>query len=149
MADIAGRLGRHPVIGLDTCVFIYHFEAHPAYLALTQPLFEGIQGGRWQAVTSRLTITELTVRPYQLGREPVAREYEALLVHFPNLAIVDITRDVARRTAQLRGLFHLRPADALQVAGALVHGATAFVTNDRALARLGSALEILVLDDLL
>lgn len=149
MGDIAGRLRQHSVIGLDTCVFIYHFEAHPRYLPLTQALLEGVQEGRWRAIASVLTVMELTVRPWQLGQPAVAREYEALLAHMPNLAITDVTRDVARQAAQFRAAFRLRPADALQVANAKVHGATAFVTNDRALEHLDPALQVVLLDDLL
>jgi predicted nucleic acid-binding protein len=40
------------------------------------------------------------------------------------------------------------PADALQVATALHHGATAWVTNDRGLERLASRLDVVILDDL-
>jgi len=148
VAPIAERLKKHSVIGLDTCIFIYHFEAHPRYLPLTQGLLEGIQSGRWQAVTSTLTLMEVAVRPWQLAQAAVAHEYQALLVHFPNLAVADVTRDVAGRAAQLRALYHLRPADALQIATALMQDATAFVTNDLALARLSPTLDVVVLDDL-
>ena len=106
MERIAGlveeRLARHTVVGLDTSIFIYHLEAHPRYLRLTQALLAGIQAGRQRAVTSTVTIMELTVRPWQVDRPAVAREYEALLVHFPNLTLADVTRDVARQAAQLR-----------------------------------------------
>ncbi|MGQ9804263.1 MAG: type II toxin-antitoxin system VapC family toxin [Anaerolineae bacterium] len=146
--DLAGRLAGHPVLGLDTSVFIYHLEAHPRYLPLTMILLAGVQAGQWRAVTSTVTLMELTVRPWQLGRAAVAREYEALLVHFPHLTVADVTRDVARRAAQLRAIYSLRPADALQVATALVHGATVFVTNDRSLARLSPVLDVVLLDDL-
>lgn len=146
--DLAGRLAGHTVLGLDTSVFIYHLEAHPRYLPLTMILLAGVQAGQWRAVTSTVTLMELTVRPWQLGRAAVAREYEALLVHFPHLTVADVTRDVARRAAQLRVIYSLRPADALQVATALVHGATVFVTNDRSLARLSPVLDVVLLDDL-
>lgn len=146
--DLGGRLASHTILGLDTSVFIYHLEAHPRYLHLTQALLNGVQAGRWVAVTSTVTIMELTVRPWQLGRPAVAREYEALLAHFPHLTLADVTRDVARRAAQLRAEYSLRPADALQVATGLLHGATAFVTNDRFLARLAPLLDIVILDDL-
>jgi predicted nucleic acid-binding protein len=98
-------------------------------------------------VTSTVTVMELTVRPWQLDRPAVAREYEALLAHFPHLTLVDVTREVARRAAQLRARHRLRPADALQAATALVAGATAFVTNDRSLARLSPALDVVLLDE--
>jgi len=141
------RLAGHAVIGLDTAIFIYHLEAHPRYRPLTQELLAGIQSGRQTAITSTVTVMELTVRPWQVGRPAVAREYEVLLVHFSHLTLADVTRDVARRAAQLRARYRLRPADALQVATALVHGATAFVTNDRRLTRLRPLLDIIILDD--
>jgi len=78
----------------------------------------------------------------------VAREYEVLLAHFPHLSLMDVTRDVARRAAQLRAEYRLRPAGALQNGTALVHGATAFVSNDRALLRLTPTLDVVILDDL-
>jgi predicted nucleic acid-binding protein len=115
MERLSGRLAGHAVIGLDTNIFIYHLEAHPRYQPLTQELLAGIQAGRQTAITSTVTVMELTVRPWQLGRPAVAREYEALLAHFPHLTLADVTRDVARRAAQLRARYRLRPADALQM----------------------------------
>ncbi len=147
--DLVERLATHTTVGLDTSVFIYHVEANPRHLPLTQALFAGVQEGRWTAVTSTITLMELTVRPWQLARPAVAREYEVLLVHFPHLTLLDVTRDVARRAAQLRAEYRLRPADALQIATALVHGATAFVSNDLSLRRLTPKLDIVLLDDLI
>jgi predicted nucleic acid-binding protein len=147
MGQLGERLATHATIGLDTSVFIYHLEAHPVYLPLTQELLAGVEAGRWAAVTSTMTIMELTVRPWQLNRPAVARSCEALLANFPNLILEDVTRDVARRAAQLRVRYRARPADALQVVTALIHNATAFVTNDRSLTRLSPALDIVILDD--
>jgi len=147
MERLREQLAGHAVIGLDTSIFIYHLAAHPRYQPLTQELLAGIQVGRQTAITSTVTVMELTVRPWQIGRPAVGREYETLLVHFPHLTLADVTRDVARRAAQLRARHRLRPADALQVATALVHGATAFVTNDRRLRRLKPVLDIIILDD--
>ena len=147
MGQLNERLADHEVIGLDTSVFIYHFEAHPRYQPLTRVLLGAVQAGRRVAVTSTVTVMELTVRPWQLERPGVAREYELLLVHFPHLVLADVTRAVARQAAQLRARYRIRPADALHVASALLHGATAFVTNDRKLARLAPVLDVIILDD--
>jgi predicted nucleic acid-binding protein len=145
---ISKRLADHTVIGLDTSVFIYHLEAHPRYRPLTQEVLAGVQAGDWTAVTSTVTVMELTVRPWRLGQAAVAREYETLLAHFPNLRLAEVTRDVARRAAQLRGRYRVRPADALQVATALLLGATAWVTNRHRLARLDPMLDVVILDDI-
>ena len=147
MEDLRERLAGHGAVCLDTCVFVYHLEGHPRYQPLTHALLAGVESGRYAAITSAVTVMELTVPPWRLDRPAVARQYEALLVHFPNLTLLDVTRDVARRAAQLRARYDIRPADALQVATALVHEATAFVTNDRRLERLESLLDIIVLDD--
>jgi len=141
------QLAGHTVVGLDTSVFICHLEAHPRYQPLTRELLVGVQTGGQEAITSVVTVMELTVHPWRLGRAAVAREYEALLVHFPNLTLADVTRDAARQAAQLRARYNVRPADALQVATTLVHGATGFVTNDQRLTRLSSELDVIVLQD--
>jgi len=90
---------------------------------------------------------ELTVRPWQRNESALADQYEITLTTFPNLALVDVTRDVARQAARLRADYRLGAADALQVGTALFHRATAFVTNDRRLTRLVPLLDIVVLDD--
>ena len=147
MAGFGERLAGHAVVGLDTSILFYHLQAHPRYQPLTRELLLGVQAGQPKAIVSAVTVMELTVHPWRLGQASVAREYEALLVHFPNLILADVTRDTARRAAQLRARYDVRPADALHVATALVHGATAFVTNDQRLARLSPELEVIVLDD--
>jgi predicted nucleic acid-binding protein len=134
-------------VGIDTLIFIYHLEGHPTYLPITQALLASIEAGMKKAVTSTVTIMEITVRPLQLGRPEIAIKYEALLANFPNLTLVDIDRDVARRAAHLRAEYNLRSADALQVAACQVGGAQVFVTNDRRLAQLKAEIEIVVLND--
>jgi len=147
MEGLAEKLANYPVIGLDTTVFIYHLEAHPVFSPLTQEILSGVEQGSWSAVTSTITLMEINVHPFKLNRSDIARKYEVLLVNFPNLAIVDIDRDIARRAAQLRAEFRIHPADALQVAAGLVHKVGAFVTNDRQLERLRSLIDIIILED--
>lgn len=141
------RLNEHRQIGLDTAIFIYHFEQNPRYFALTQALLSGIEAGRWEAVTSTVTVMEIAVRPWQLDRPEVAQAYEDALTHFPNLTVHNVNREVAQQAARLRARYRLHPADALQIATAIVHQATAFVTNDRQLSRLAPELAIVLLDD--
>lgn len=146
MADLAATLRRRERVGLDTPVFIYHVEgtlrfAEPAGVALDE-----LARGAFAGVTSVLTLMEVAVKPLQVGRPEVAEAYEVLLAHFPNLAVAAIDRSTARRAAELRATHRLRPADALQVATCLEHGATAFLTNDRDLRRV-SELQVLLLED--
>lgn len=93
-----------------------------------------------------LTLMEIAVKPLRLGRPDVAEEYEALLVSFPNLFIADLDRATMRVAADLRANHRLRPADAVQVAACIRRGATAFVTNDAGLRRVGE-IQVLLLED--
>lgn len=147
MATLLQQLTGHQIIGLDTSLFIYQFEQHPRYQLLANQILQQVESGQLQALFSVVGLMEITVRPWKLGKEGVARKYEALLANFPHLTIVDVTRPVARQAARIRGKYHLRPADALHVASALTGGATAFVTNDRHLGRLDGEVNVYVLDD--
>ncbi|MEA3350755.1 MAG: PIN domain-containing protein [Chloroflexota bacterium] len=146
MGAIESALSDHAIIGLDTSIFIYQFEAHPRYLPITTALLNGIQAGEWSAIISVITLMEINVHPWRLKRPKVARTYETLLVNFPNLQIVDVNRDVARKAAQIRAAFNLRPADSLHIATAIVGEATAWVSNDKQHRRLADKLDILILD---
>ncbi len=148
MDEFISRLAVHAVIALDTSVFIYHFELHARYMALARAALDHIQSGRSRGVTSVITLMELTVHPWRQQRPAVAREYETLLINFPHLLIADVDREIARRAAQLRAIYSIRPADALHIGTALSHNATAFLTNDTQLQRTqGLPLDIIVLEN--
>jgi predicted nucleic acid-binding protein len=147
MGKLVERLSGIPVVGLDTAIFIYHFEENATYAHLTRELFTSIEQGEHRAVTSTITLMEIAVRPFALGRSDVARKYEALLVKFPNLDVVDLDRDVIRLAAQLRAHYRVRPPDALQVSASLLNGAAVFMTNDRSLKRLQEKIDVIILDD--
>ena len=147
MGKLAEHLTGHTRIGLDTCVLIYHIERHPVYFPVTQPLLTDIESGHFAAIASILTLMEITVRPWQSQRSDIVQDYEEILTHFPNLTLVDVTRDIAGQAAYLRAQYHLRPADALHIATALVYGATAFVTNDRQLVQLREKVQVILLED--
>jgi len=145
--EFSKRLAKAKVIGLDTSIFVYFLENNKNYAPLAQITLKGIENGKWQGVTSTITLMEITVRPWQLGNESAAREYEAVLVHFPNLTIVDVDRDVARTAAQLRAKYKVSPPDALQVSASVSFGANAFLTNDKRLAKLEDVIDVIVMDD--
>jgi len=149
VVDIGRRLNGHTLVGVDTSIWIYHLEDNPRYSSLTTEILNAVETGRPRAVISVVTITELTVQPYRLNKFNIAADYEALLTHFPNAQVHDVTAAIARRAAQLRGVYSLRTADALLVATSLVVGATAWITNDRGLRRLAPLIDIVLLDDLL
>jgi len=148
VVDLRATLQRHRTIGFDTSTFIYQLEVSPRYVDAATIALDGLARGDYRGVTSVLTLMEIAVRPLQLSRPDVADEYETLLAAFPNLTIVEVSRPIARRAAELRAAFRLRPADAIQVAACVEHGATAFLTNDKGLRRV-NLLDVILLDDFL
>ena len=125
-------LGSGPV-GLDTAIFIYFVEEHAEFLGLVEPLFVGLDGGRWSAVTSSLTLLEVLVVPYRAGDTALAERYEALLSRSRGLRLVDLDRPLLRAAARLRAAVSVKTPDAIQLAAALGTRCTSFVTNDREL----------------
>ncbi len=141
LADVLGGHGR---VGIDTAIFIYRLEGHSRLASVAGEALTTMEAGRFEGITSSLTLMELAVRPLALGRPDVADEYDVLLANFPHLLMVDVDRRVARRAAELRAAHRLRPADALQVAACIDVGATAFLTNNRDLRRIDEV-EVLLL----
>jgi predicted nucleic acid-binding protein len=52
---------------LDANIFIYALEAFPEYASELTVLFEAIDRGQFQAVTSELTLAETLVKPLMDG----------------------------------------------------------------------------------
>lgn len=146
MGTIGSSLRCHDLVGLDTSVFIYHLESSAQYGTIAGTIMTDLMNGVFQGITSVLTLMEIAVQPLQLERPGIADRYGILLANYPNLTITNIDVHTARRAAELRAKHRLHPADSLQIASCLQHGATAFVTNDKRLRRLVK-IDILLLDD--
>lgn len=146
MVDLASALRRHMVIGLDTSIFIYYIDDYPEFSDVAEHVLSHVVSGMSQGVTSVLTLMEVSVQPIRRGAESTAREYVEIIRELRGLTIGAIGDTTATVAADLRARHNLQPADALQVAACLEHGATAFVTNDRRLQRL-TELEVIILGD--
>jgi len=139
-------LGEGPV-ALDTVVFIYWIEESPAYLSQIEPLFQAVDRGEIEIVTSAITLLEVLVVSYRAGNVTLAERYEQLLTRAPHLGLVEVDRHQLRAAAQLRAAYGVRTPDALQMAAALAARATTLITNDRRLPSL-PGLEVLQLREL-
>jgi predicted nucleic acid-binding protein len=148
MKRLQDFLKNHSVIGLDTSIFIYHLEDHPRYSPVTEIIFNVLEKGISRGVTSYLTLTEGLVKPKTEGLLHVARDYEYYLTTFPSLTFYEMGLDVARKASDLRAVERIKAPDAIQLATAIVYGATAFLTNDRIFERV-KGIDILILDKFL
>ena len=125
-------LGVGPV-GVDTAVFIYFIEENERFLPAIAPVFGAADSGKLQLVVSALTLLEVLVVPYRAGDAALAQRYEAVLTRSRGVRMIDLTRDHLRLAAQLRAATGVATPDALQLAGSLAAGCSAFLTNDRRL----------------
>ena len=146
MEAVGPRLGPHSLVGIDTSVFVYLFEDSPEYSSVARTVLTQIQMGVVRGVISTGTLMEIVVKPLRSGNVEIADSYGMILQQFPNLTIVDVDADSARRAALFRARYNLRQADALQVGTCQRAEATAFVTNDKGLRRIDE-LDIIILDD--
>jgi predicted nucleic acid-binding protein len=88
---------------------------------------------------------EILVNPKIEELLEVARDYEYYLTTFPNLTLFPFDLEIARKASDLRAASRIKTPDAIQLATALHHGATGFLTNDRTFEKV-KGLEIAILD---
>lgn len=139
-------LRAHRVIAIDTCIFIYQWEANPRYSPLSDLVFSSVERSDLLAVTSTISMTELLVHPYRDKKISEVNDLMGLLSDYPNLSWISPDLAIAARAAQLRAVHGLQTADALQAATALELRVTAIVTNDPIFRKV-TGLAALILDD--
>lgn len=135
------------VVGLDTAPLIYFIEQNEAYLELVRAFFQEMSQGKFQVITSTLTLTKVLVHPLRTANSELAEQYCDIVLAQENLTTLPVSVEIAKVAAQLRAVQHLRTPDAIQIATAMQGGATFFLTNDARLAAVPD-LEVLVLDNL-
>ena len=148
MKGLQDSLKNHPVIGLDSSLFIYHLEDHRRYAPLTETIFSALEKGANKGVTSYLTLMEILVKPKAEGHLQVARDYEYYLTTFPNLTFYEMGLEVVRKASDLRSTERIKAPDAIQIATAILYGATAFFTNDKIFERI-KGIDVCILDKFL
>ena len=124
-------------------------EDHPRYAPLATTSMACIERGKTSGVTSTLTLAELLTAPAQANNEQALRDYELYLTNFPNLLIVPLSVDLARRAARVRATSQLKMPDAIQIATAQESGVGAILGNDKRWRNRTGNLPLLLLDDYL
>jgi predicted nucleic acid-binding protein len=135
------------IVCLDTAPIIYFMEQNAQFHSKLRPFFVELDAGKFQAVTSVLTLVEVLVHPLRRGDEATAMKYHDILLSAPNVTTYAVTYPIAQRAAELRAQHRLKTPDAIQLAIALNYGATAFFTNDRRIPSI-PGLEIVRLSEL-
>lgn len=116
---------------VDANAFVYFLERRPAFYERVLPLFEAAAQGKLQLVTSELTVAELLVQPYKMGRADIAATYRRFLKDEGLIDLIAVSLNVLEAAAASRGTLGGSLADAIHVATASLSDCSAFVTNDR------------------
>jgi predicted nucleic acid-binding protein len=145
MGSLGDKLRAAQTVGLDSALFIYHFEEHPHYKALCAEVFDLMEARAIQTVTSTVTLIEVLVQPLAKGEQELYARYEQYLRFGPSLTLRSLDPDLALRAAQVRARYQVRTPDAVQLAAALEFGARVFLTNDDRLRRV-TEVEVIVLE---
>jgi len=136
------------IIGLDTMVFIYHFEENKIYSPLTFSIFESLEKGNFNAITSILTLLEILVKPKRENNLILTERYKILFETFPNLQVKTLNENIADIASRLRANYNINTPDAIQVATSLEAQADIFITNDSSLKKI-TEIKVMLLSEML
>lgn len=135
------------IIGLDTMVFIYHFEENKIYSPLTFSIFESLEKGNFNAITSVLTFLEILVKPKRESNLILTERYKILLETFPNLQVKALDENIADVASSLKANYNINTPDAIQVATSLEAQADVFITNDTSLKKI-TEIKVMLLSEM-
>jgi len=136
------------IIGLDTMVFIYHFEENQIYSPLTFSIFESLEKGNFNGITSILTLLEILVKPKRENNSIFTERYKLLFETFPNLQVKILDENIADIASNLRANYNINTPDAIQIATSLEAQADIFITNDASLKKI-TEIKVLLLSEVL
>jgi predicted nucleic acid-binding protein len=117
-------------VAIDSNCFIYLIEGS-AFAQQLHDLFQHIEQGKLEAVTSTLTYTEVLTAPYKTKNSQLIEEYRTTLRHFPHLRFRSLDLPIADRSAQYRVQYGLKTPDAIQLATAVIEEVDVFITHDQ------------------
>jgi predicted nucleic acid-binding protein len=132
-------------IYLDSNIFIFALEAEPKFGPPCSVLLRAIDESTVDAVTSELTLAEVLVKPIELGRSELAKQFMTVFTQ-SRLRVHPVSRAVLLLSAEVRAIHGGRLADSIHVATAIERGCAAIVSEDRRL-RPPPALQRISADD--
>jgi predicted nucleic acid-binding protein len=138
---IAGRR-----IYLDSNIFIYAVERHPVFSFAVKQIFESIDQGRTEAVTSELTLAEVLVKPNERNLKRQKEAYIDIITGTPSLEAVATTREILIQSAAMRARTGMKLPDAIHVTTSLERQCHVFITNDAGIKTPGILTRLLLSD---
>lgn len=130
LARFKRELVKAKTVGLDSMIFIYHFEKNPKYHLLTLATFLAVEQEKLKGVTSVLSLLESLSSPRLEGDLERMDDFRRFFREEKNLRTYGLDFEISEEAASWRRKYDLKTPDAVQLATACLSGAKAFVTND-------------------
>ena len=118
-------------IYLDANVFIYAYEREGRQADAAWQVFEAVERGEFEAVTSELTLAEVLVGPLRKKDDKLAGQYHEILTSEGDFNVAGIERSVLVEAAFFRSVVKsLKLPDAIHLATARAHKCRYIVSED-------------------
>src|SRR3990167_3179886 len=92
-------IARLKLVGLDSNLFIYHFENNPDFVPFTIKVFDRLSKGTLRAVTSTVSVMETLAYP---APSAVIKNIQEAFETIPNLNIIDVDHKIALEAARIK-----------------------------------------------
>ncbi|MQL51524.1 PIN domain-containing protein [Desulfofundulus thermobenzoicus] len=148
ITEFLATVKKHQRVLIDTNIAIYFLENNPVFGQGAGELFQMVEAGKIRAYLSVISVTELLVKPLRAGNEELVEKIMLFINYFPNLEVIDLTRDIAVRAAEVRAATNLKVPDAILVATAATTDC-ALIGNDRECAKKNLAVPYIYLEEFL
>ena len=130
-------------IYVDTNIWIYFIESHPAFVEKVRRLFAAVQEAGAQLVTSELAIAECLYKPARDANAAALSAY-ARLFDSGEIEITPLDGGLAKRAAVNGSQLGLKLIDAIHYMSALEWACDIFLTSDSAF-KSGPMTEVILL----
>lgn len=114
----------------DSCVFISCIQSDPKRFAVLEAIVEEAKSGKVIVVASTMAVAEIV----KLSDDSAKWKAELAKIHafLDNdfIEIIDVTKEIAKRAAEICGDSGLKPPDAIHVATAIRYGCRCLQTYD-------------------
>jgi len=119
------------IIALDTMVFIYLLEGDERYKDEAEKILTEVEAGLVSAVTSIVSVIEVLSAKKLIDQVRLREEISRFFQESEGLVVLPVNWEVGKVASELRRENQsLRTPDSIQLATAIVAGASVFVTND-------------------
>ena len=131
-------------VGIDSNIFIYHFERNEHFSLFTDKVFAQINQAKIHPFTSVISVTEALSYPApQTVLDGILFGFTTL----KNLRLVEVNLAISLEAARIRRTYGFRLPDSLHLATSLVGKVDYFLTNDSRLTSF-KELEVKMLNDI-